>query len=117
MKEPNFLLKNALNEIENRIKEDISPDFLANILGYSLRHLQRLFKAAFKQTIGTYIRSRKLAVSTYDLLNTDLSVLEIALDYGFEYEQSYIRSFKREFGTTPGKIRRTNQIVKVKPPQ
>jgi AraC family transcriptional regulator len=43
-------------------------------------------------------------------------LVNIALEYGFDYEQSYLRSFKREFGVTPGIIRKTGQIVKVTPP-
>jgi len=40
------------------------------------------------------------------MLKTNLNVLDIAMIYGFEYEQSYIRSFKRKFGVTPGELRR-----------
>jgi AraC family transcriptional regulator len=110
------LLENAINQIENRVKEDINADFLADSLGISSIHLQRLFKFAFKQPVGSYIRSRKLAASLESLFNTDFNVIDIALDYGFEYEETYIRAFKREFGFTPGIARRTRQIVKVTPP-
>jgi len=113
---PGDLLKSVLNEIEKRIIENINADFLAEHLGISSAHLQRLFKFAFKQPLGTYIRSRKLAASLESLLNTDSNLLDIALEYGFEYEQSYLRSFKREFGVTPGIIRKTGKIVKVTPP-
>jgi AraC family transcriptional regulator len=75
-----------------------------------------MFKFAFHQTIGCYIRSRRLAASLDDLLNTDNNLLDIALDFGFDYEQSYIRAFKNEFGMTPGDFRRSGQIIKVKPP-
>ncbi|MCL2180596.1 MAG: glycoside hydrolase family 11 protein, partial [Treponema sp.] len=70
-------------------------------------HLRLLFKSAFGQTIGSYIRSRKMAVSIEDLLGTDLNVLDIAYDYGLGYEQSYIRAFKREYGLTPGEMRKS----------
>jgi AraC-type DNA-binding domain-containing proteins len=113
---PGDLLKSVLNEIEKRITEDINADFLAEHSGISSIHLQRLFKFAFKQSLGAYIRSRKLAASLESLLNTGSNLLDIALEYGFEYEQSYLRSFKREFGVTPGIIRRTGKIVKVTPP-
>jgi AraC family transcriptional regulator len=43
-------------------------------------------------------------------------MVNIAHEYGFEYEQSYIRTFKREFGITPGDLRKTWQTVKIKPP-
>jgi len=45
-----------------------------------------------------------------------LNVLDIALDYTFEYEQSYIRSFRREYGITPGDLRKTGKILKITPP-
>jgi len=78
--------------------------------------LQRLFKFAFNQSLGAYIRSRKLTASLESLLNTDSKLLSIALGYGFDYEQSYVRSFKREFGVTPGSVRKTGQVVKIRPP-
>jgi len=116
MNKPGELLENALNDIESKINENINADSLAEYLGISSSHLQRLFKFVFKQPLGTYIRSRKLAASLDVLFNTDFKLLDIALEYGFEYEQSYLRAFKMEFGITPGIARKTKQIVKVTPP-
>jgi len=112
----NNVLEGVLTEIENNLKDNIDADTLADEFSLSSIHLQRLFKFAFKQPLGAYIRSRKLAASLEDLLNTNSKLLDIALEYGFEYEQSYLRSFKREFGVTPGVIRKTGKIVKVTPP-
>jgi len=109
------LLKNVLNDIEEGIRDGINADILAKKHTLSSIHLQRLFKFAFKQPIGTYIRSRKLTASLESLFSTNSTLVNIALDYGFEYEQSYLRSFKREFGVTPGNIRKTGQTVKVTP--
>jgi len=111
----NFL-EGVLNEIENELKNDINEYVLADKFSMSSGHLRRLFRFAFRQPIGTYIRSRKLAASINDLLHTNSNILDIVLDYGLEYEQSYIRAFKREFGVTPGELRRNGQIVKITPP-
>jgi len=116
MMNPYDLLENVLGTIESGLKEGISVDLAADECKLSTRHLQRLFKLAFNQPLGSYIRSRKLAASIDDLLNTDLNVLDIALDYDFEYEQSYIRSFRREYGITPGDLRKTGKILKITPP-
>jgi AraC family transcriptional regulator len=94
MQKPNILLEGVLNQIENRVKEDINSDFLAKNIGISSVHLQRLFKFAFKKPLGSYICTRKLTVSLESLLNTGSSLLNIELEYGFGYEQSYIRAFK-----------------------
>jgi len=108
------LLEKVLVNIEEGIRDGINVDIVVKKHSLSERHLQRLFKLAFNQSLGFYIRSRKLAASIDDLLNTDLNVLDIALDYGFEYEQSYIRAFKREFGITPGNFRKTGQTIEYK---
>ncbi|MDR0321251.1 MAG: helix-turn-helix domain-containing protein [Treponema sp.] len=116
MYKPFDLFDNVLNEIEKGLKEDIDTAVLAKNFSLSSVHLRRLFKFAFGRTIGSYIRSRKLAASIEDLLNTDLNILDIALEYGLEHEQSYIRAFKCEFGLTPGELRKTGRILKITPP-
>ena len=116
MLRPYDLLENVLSDIETGIREDVSLNSLAAQYDLSEGHLRRVFKFAFGQSLADYIRSRKLAVSLEDLLNTDLKILDIAFDYGFGYEQTYIRAFKSEFGITPGDFRKSGHIVKVKPP-
>ena len=106
----------VLNEIERNLKGYISDNELADKFSLSFVHLRRLFRFTVGQPLGTYIRSRKLSASIEDLLYTDKNILDIALDYGFDYEQSYIRAFKREFGITPGGLRKNGQMVKITPP-
>jgi AraC family transcriptional regulator len=105
------LLENVLLDIEKGVKEGINLNTLAEKYALSERHLRRLFKFAFKQTLAGYIRSRKLAVSLDDLLKTNSTLFDIALDYGFEYEQSYRRAFKHEFGITPGEYRKAGHTA------
>ena len=113
---PYDLLENVLIEIETGIKKGINADDLSKKHKVSERHLRRLFRFAFNQSITRYIRSRILAASLEDLLKSNSTLLNIALYYGFGYEQSYIRAFKREFGFTPGEVRKNGRIVRVKPP-
>ena len=110
------LLENILLDIENGIKKNINARILSKKYDFSESHLRRLFSFAFKQSIAAYIRSRTLAATLDDILETNTTIVDIAVDYGFEYEQSYIRTFKREFGITPGDLRKTGQIIKIKPP-
>jgi AraC family transcriptional regulator len=110
------LLDNVLIDIEKGVKQGIYLNTLAEKHALSEGHLRRLFRFAFKQTLGSYIRSRKLAASLDDLQKKDINILDVALEYGFEYEQSYRRAFKHEFGITPGKYRKAGHIVKIKPP-
>jgi endo-1,4-beta-xylanase len=115
MRKINDVLEGVLDTIENNLKDGINADALADEFSLSSVHLQRLFRQKFKKSIGTYIRSRKLSASIMDLLYSDLNILSIALEYGFSYEQAYILSFRREFGFTPGDLRRKRQLVRTTP--
>jgi len=109
------ILEGVLAEIESNLKDGINADALAEEFSLSAVHLMRLFKQTYKKPIGTYIRSRKLSSSIGDLLYSGLNVLDIALEYGFSYEQAYIISFRREFGFTPGDLRKNRHLVKTTP--
>jgi len=112
----NDVLEGVLDTIENNLKDDINADVLADEFSMSSVHLQRLFKEMYNKPIGKYIRSRKLSASIMDLLYSGLNVMDIALEYGFSYEQAYILSFRREFGFTPGDLRRNRHLVSTTPP-
>ena len=116
MLKPYDLLENILVDIESGIKNNLNVAILSKKYDFSQGHLRRLFSFAFNQPIAGYIRSRTLAATLNDILETDNSIVDIAVEYGFEYEQSYIRTFKREFGITPGNLRKTRHVIQIKPP-
>lgn len=113
---PFAMLAELLSMIEEHPGEAVDVNRLAASLCISSVHLQRIFKFAFGLPLSGYLRSRRLTASLETLLKTDLNVIDIANEYGYEYEQSYIRAFKREFGCSPGELRKNGQIVKVTPP-
>ncbi|WP_341280588.1 helix-turn-helix domain-containing protein [Paenibacillus sp. FSL H8-0537] len=109
----------VLSELLARIEKDVSgtreTDYLAD-LPISVVHLRRLFKFAFGVPLQSYIRSRKLAVSLENLMLTEKRVLDIAIECGYEHEQTFIRAFKREYGLTPGECRHSGKNIHVTPP-
>lgn len=77
----------------------------ADVALFSPVHLSRLFQLAYGMTPAEYIRRRRLTESVAALQDKSRTVLEIALDFGFEHEQSFTRAFCAEFGVTPGRYR------------
>lgn len=103
------MLVTCIEYIEKNIKSRITLDDISLYSGISKYHLHRMFKALTGESIMEYVQARKLTSSINELINTDMRIIDIALDYGYKYEQSYIRAFRKRFGYTPLKVR-TDQI-------
>lgn len=99
-------IEDVVNYIEENITEKLTVEDIAKQVYLSPGHLQRVFEFVFGIPIAEYVRKRKLQKSLEMLYNTDAKISDIAYDIGFGHESSYIRSFKREFGFTPGEARR-----------
>lgn len=99
--------------IEANLHKKIRIEDAAHTIFLSPVHATRLFSFAYGITPAEYIRRRKLSESLHLLLETDRTVLEIALCLGFSHEQSFTRAFFAEFGMTPGKYRKEHQELPV----
>jgi AraC family transcriptional regulator len=108
------VLEKCLNYIENNIKSKITLDEISKYSGISKFHMHRMFKSLTGSSIMDYVLSRKLTESLEELLNKDMRIIDIALEYSFGYEQSYIRAFKKKFGCTPIKAKRPLTSFKIK---
>ncbi len=106
-------INNVIEFIELNIKEEITLDDISNHVNLSKYHLNRIFKALTHKKLMEYVRNRQLTYSVYDLINTDLKIIDIAIEYNFQYEQSYIRSFKNTFGISPEKFRKEKSALKI----
>lgn len=106
-------VKKALDFIEHNLKNNITLDDISQNVNLSKYHLDRMFKAATNLTPLEYVRRRKLSSSIYELLNTNLKIIDIATEYSFKYEQSYIRSFINLFNTSPDRFRKERPTIEI----
>ncbi|MBP2630461.1 MAG: transcriptional regulator with only domain, AraC family [Firmicutes bacterium] len=95
----------CLRYIEANLYKKFSLDDIALQCGMSKYHLHRMFKSLTGESLMEYVQSRKLSSSISEIKDTSRRIIDIAMDYGFDYEQSYIRAFRKKFGFTPLKIR------------
>lgn len=95
--------------IEENIYTRISLDDIAAHCSLSKYHLHRVFRSLTGQSIMEYVQARKLSSSIGEIIDTNMRIIDIAMEYGFDYEQSYIRAFRKKFGYTPLKVR-TEQL-------
>lgn len=91
--------------IDEHIDQPLNIDAVARKSGYSKWYLQRMFRAVMHQTLGEYIRQRRLAMAAKALRQTRRPIFDIAMDYGYVSQQTFSRVFRREFDRTPSDYR------------
>ncbi len=92
--------------IESHLESPLMISDVTAKSGYSKWHLQRMFKKETGISLGTYIRNRRLSQAAVELKLTSQTIQEVALRYCFDSQQSFTRTFKKHFGTSPGHYRK-----------
>ena len=98
-------LARLIEEVDRSLDAPLSLSVLAERSGVSKYHLHHVFRVLTGLPLMEYVRRRRLSASLDTLLETDRPIIDIALEHGFEYEQSYIRAFRRRFAVSPGLYR------------
>jgi len=87
--------------IDDHIDQPLNIDVVAKKSGYSKWYLQRMFRTVMRQTLGEYIRHRRLQMAAQELRTTKRPIFDIAMDYGYVSQQTFSRVFRRAFDRTP----------------
>lgn len=87
--------------IDSHIDQPLNIDVVAKKSGYSKWYLQRMFRTVMRQTLGDYIRQRRLHMAAQELRTTQRPIFDIAMDYGYVSQQTFSRVFRRAFDRTP----------------
>ena len=96
----------SIEIIENRIHEKLTADCIASSVFVSKYHYQRLFQSIMGASVMDYVKKRKLTIAGKELAESDTTVLDIALKYGYSSHEAFTRAFKAYMGVTPVDYRR-----------
>lgn len=99
------IINEIIDYIENHLYENLSIDDISKVMNYSKYHLHRLFSNIVGVTIHDYINRRRLTESAEFLVFTDKSIIEIALNSGYESQQAFSNAFKDMYKISPKKFR------------
>lgn len=104
-----------VNEIDRCIKnhddEALTLRELSGRLRYSEFYTTRKFREISGMPFRDYLRNRKLAFALKEVRDSEKSLLEIALDYGFSSHEAFTRAFKGTYGVTPSAYRKEPRPV------
>lgn len=97
------LVKKYINQ--NYADLNLSLNSIADELNVSHTYLSRIFKLQTGEGVLQYINSRRLNEAKHLLSDTNFNIVEIARKVGYANSNTFIRSFKKYNGITPGKYR------------
>lgn len=100
------VLEQAIIYIEQHLNETISVKEVSEVTGYSYYHLNRQFIAILGESIGNYIKKRRLANAAQKLLYTDDKIITIAIENNFESAEAFSRAFKSVYKVNPSTYRK-----------
>ena len=94
---------------ENFPSGELTIDLLAQIAGISVRYLSQEFVKCFKLSPKQYIIKQQLSLARKLLLDSEHSVLEIAINCGFQNEYYFSKLFKEKIGESPSLYRKNRR--------
>jgi AraC family transcriptional regulator len=93
--------------IDRHLDQALDLETLAGVAHFSPFHFHRLFVAWTGETLGDYLRRRRLELAAMRLLaQPRVPVLDIALAVGFGSGEAFTRAFRSRFGQAPSGWRR-----------
>jgi transcriptional regulator GlxA family with amidase domain len=100
-------LSHVVGEMEQNIEEPISPSILAEQVGMSTRQLERLFRRYLSRSPKRYYMELRLSKARNLLLQTDMSIINVALACGFTSPSHFSKCYRAQYGRTPYRERGT----------
>ena len=100
-----ILIWSVCTFVESRVKEEIPMEELVRQTGFSLAHIRDVFRKCTGKPLTRYVQERKIANAAQELLDTDRTILEIAVNYCFSGRTVFSRAFRRYTGYTPSQFR------------
>ncbi len=105
-------IQQTIDFIEENICKELEVDMLADRIYTSRFYFQKVFTILCDCTVSEYIRNRRMTLAGYEVIDTESSLLEIALKYGYETNESFTRAFTRFHGITPSEARKNHSNLK-----
>jgi transcriptional regulator GlxA family with amidase domain len=95
----------AIKIMQNQLDEPVPIEQIARSVKISVRGLEMLFGRALQTSPGKFYRHMRLQASRRMIIDTRLSIQQIAVRTGFGSSSAFSRAFKLHFGESPIQMR------------
>ncbi|MFD9791509.1 GyrI-like domain-containing protein [Streptomyces sp. NPDC059070] len=108
-------LNQALAHLDDCLDREVDMAEVARIAAVSEYHFRRLFSALAGMPLPVYVRRRRMTLAGAEVLAGDLTLLDIAVRYGYGSGEAFARAFRSVHGIGPGEARRTGAVLTAQP--
>lgn len=103
--QPMSLIQTTVDYVRERHQTRLTVEELASRAELSPRQLQRKFRDVFGLSAREFLVKTRLQAASDALLRTDLSLAQIAVDFGFCDQSAFTQAFRKHLGLTPRQFR------------
>ncbi|MFE0651077.1 GyrI-like domain-containing protein [Streptomyces sp. NPDC059534] len=108
-------MNQALDHLEGCLDREIDMAEVAGIAAVSEYHFRRLFSALAGMPLPVYVRRRRMTLAGAEVLAGELTLLDVAVRYGYGSGEAFARAFRSVHGIGPGEARRTGAVLTAQP--
>ena len=98
-------LEDVKKYIRENMHESLDREVLAEVAGFSVPHLHRIFTAEVGENISNYVRRMRLERAGRKLRMGAVDITEVALAAGYETHSAFGKAFKQQYGLSPSEFR------------
>lgn len=109
-------LNQAINYIEEHLKDDMDYEQLGKVACCSSYHFQRMFTYMAGMPLSEYIRRRKMSLAAVELQGGDKKIVDVAAEYGYQSPTAFNRAFQSIHGVAPSAVKNEGVSLKSFPP-
>jgi AraC family transcriptional regulator len=102
---PPLWLRQAREFINDQFSHPLTLSLIAKFVGVHPVYLASSFRRYYRQSVGEYMRQRRIEFACHKIQTSNDPLAEIALTAGFANQSHFTHTFKRMTGMSPAKYR------------
>lgn len=103
-------MQKIVRYMDEHYMENLTLTDVAKTEFISANYLSHLFRSYLHTSFVQYLRMLRLNHAYSDLMNTNLSITDIAMQNGFSSTTAFIQYFRDMYGKTPAKFRKSLHV-------
>ncbi len=104
-------IQKVTDYVETHLDDMFDLTHLAKLAGYSPYHFCRVFKLHIGESVMSYATRLRLERAAAQLSFENSSMIEVALDAGYQTPTGFLKAFKTRFNTTPTDFKKGMQVL------